>query len=223
LNQKAKKIVEPKLQKIKIERTAHVYTLGEEPNEAENIWLIFHGYGQLASGIIRKFDGFENKKLHVIAPEGSSIFYFRRNPIIIGASWMTRRHREDEIEDYLKYIDAVYGSLNLRDDQTFNVLGFSQGSSTMMRWLNHARPKVSKLINWAGEFPWDVDFKMMTKYLDTIPIKYYCVGDNDEFVTAERFQTLKLKIVEIGSSFQIKRFIGKHEINRKLLLDIIDE
>jgi len=215
--------VEPKLQKLKIERTAHIYTLGADSKEADQIWLIFHGYGQLASRIIRKFDHLTDHKIHILAPEGFSKFYFKRKPLILGASWMTKMHREDEIEDYLYYISKVYSSLDLREDQTFNVLGFSQGSSTMMRWLNHARPKVSKLINWAGEFPKDVDFKMMKDYFETIPTKYYCVGDQDEFVTVERREELKSKIKELGTSFPMKKFEGKHEIDRDLLAEIIAE
>lgn len=215
--------MEPKLQKLKIERTAHVYTLGADSKDADQIWLVFHGYGQLASRIIRKFDGFSDKNIHVVAPEGFSKFYFKRNPLVLGASWMTKMHREDEIEDYIHYITQVYTSLQRRDDQTFNVLGFSQGSSTMMRWLNHARPKVNKIINWAGEFPKDVDFSQMKDYFESIPTKYYCVGDKDEFVTADRIETLQSKINELGTAFPIKKFEGKHEINRVLLAEIIAE
>lgn len=215
--------MEPKLQKLKIERTAHVYSMGVDSKDADQIWLIFHGYGQLASRIIRKFDDFSHKNIHVVAPEGFSKFYFKRNPLVLGASWMTKMHREDEIQDYLHYITTVYKSLHLREDQTFNVLGFSQGSSTMMRWLNHARPKVSKLINWAGEFPKDVDLSELTDYIANIPIKYYCVGDQDQFVNADRIKELKSKIADLGTAFPIREFVGKHEIDRKLLAEIIAE
>jgi len=215
--------VEPKLQKIKIERTAHVYTLGADAHTAEDIWLVFHGYGQLASRIIRKFDEIEDRRIHVIAPEGLSKFYFKRNPLILGASWMTKMHREDEIEDYLNYLDQIYHSLDLRANQNFNVLGFSQGSATMMRWINHARPNLGKLVIWAGEFPPDLDYEMAKSYFKTISKKYYCLGNRDEFFTSEIFDKMTSFVSKYDLGFQYKHFQGKHEINRKLLAQIIAE
>lgn len=215
--------MESKLQKIKIERTAHIYTMGQEAANAKQIWLVFHGYGQLASRIIRKFDGFEDRNIHVIAPEGFSKFYFKRNPLVLGASWMTKRHREDEIEDYLHYIDQIFKTLDIKKDQSFNVLGFSQGSATMMRWLNHARPKVTKVVNWAGEFPPDLDYSLLQEYLDAVPKKYYCVGDQDEFISSESIESLRGKLASDSLDFEIRIFEGTHEINRALLSDIISE
>lgn len=214
--------MEAQLNKIKIKRTAHYYTLGTEAENARDIWLVFHGYGQLASRIIRKFDQFDLEHTHVVAPEGLSKFYFKRDPLILGASWMTKHQRLDEIDDYLNYLDDLYASLHLSSSQSFNVLGFSQGSSTMMRWLKHAQPSLAKMINWAGEFPPDIDYDSFVPYLETIGQKYYCVGDKDSFVTPERLKKFSDFMMKIDTTINLQQFEGGHEINRDLLAKLIN-
>ncbi len=213
---------EPELHTIKISRTAHYYTTGVPCDTASQVWLVFHGYGQLASRIIRKFDHLDLEHTHVIAPEGLNTFYFKRDPLILGASWMTKHHRLDEINDYIQYIDQLVESLTLRSSQTLNVLGFSQGSATMMRWLDHARPNIAKMVNWAGEFPPDIEYEAFIPYLRTIDKKYYCVGDADEFITPKRVKGISEFIDNTDANIELKKFVGTHEINRELLSDIVN-
>lgn len=213
---------EPELHKIKIKRTAHYYTTGVPCVSASTIWLVFHGYGQLASRIIRKFDHLDLEDTHVIAPEGLNKFYFKRDPLILGASWMTKHHRLDEINDYLQYIDQLMKSLTLNASQTVNVLGFSQGSATMMRWLDYARPNIDKMVNWAGEFPPDIEYEAFIPYLKTIGKTYYCVGDADEFLTPKRVEGISGFIDKADANIELKKFVGTHEINRELLSAIVN-
>lgn len=211
----------PELHKLKIKRTAHYYTIGASCHAASEIWLVFHGYGQLASRIIRKFDHLDLQESHIIAPEGLNKFYFKRNPLILGASWMTKHQRLDEIEDYLSYINQVVESLQLQPSQSLNVLGFSQGSATMMRWLDHARPKISKMVNWAGEFPPDIDYDSFDPFLTSIDDCFYCVGDDDEFLTPKRFSFISDFIKNSKADIKIEKFVGTHEINRDVLAAIV--
>lgn len=213
---------EPELHKINIKRTAHYYTLGTESKTAKDIWLVLHGYGQLASRIIRKFDQLDLSEKHIIAPEALNKFYFKREPLTLGATWMTMHQRLDEIQDYLHYLDEIYTSLELSSAQSFNVLGFSQGSATIMRWLDHARPPVSRMINWAGEFPPDIDYDLLVPYLNTIPQKYYCVGDKDSIFTQDKVKLIVDFIAKTDPSISVNQFSGKHEINRDLLATLID-
>jgi len=206
--------------KLTIERTAHYYTLGADIANAKHLWIVFHGYGQLASRIIKKFDGIDLENNFIIAPEGLSKFYFKRSPEILGASWMTKHNRLDEIEDYINYIDKIYTNLIVPHTATLNVLGFSQGSSTMMRWINHTRPSLQKLIIWAGEFPPDINYENFKSYCGSIQEKYYCIGDEDEFINEKlRIKTQQF-IDSFDLDFDIKVFDGKHEIKRPLLYEI---
>ena len=212
--------MESNLLKFKIERTAHVYSLGELNGETTDVWIVFHGYGQLASRIIKKFNHLELDNAYILAPEGISKFYFKRDPLILGASWMSSQHREDEIEDYLKYIDAVYDSLPTSNTWRLNVLGFSQGCTTMMRWLDHRRPNLHKLVMWAGQFPHDMQYEAFKEYFNTITHRFFCVGDSDEFVTPERFKILKDFLGESEMNLEFKHFNGKHVIDRTILSEV---
>jgi len=213
--------MDPSLNKLTIERTAHVYTLGNNGLSRKNIWIVFHGYGQLASRIIRKFDQLDLSDTLVVAPEGISKFYFKREPLILGATWMTSQHREDEIHDYLHYLDKVYDTYAPSGNVTLNVLGFSQGCTTMLRWLDHRRPAVNKMIMWAGQFPHDMDYSLFKDYFSTIKERYYCVGDHDNFMTPERVAQFKSLLEEHQFELEIKKFEGKHVIDRNLLGELV--
>jgi predicted esterase len=126
---------------IQVQRTAHYYTLGEDINDAQHIWLLIHGYGQLASRMIEKFSNSDITSNYYIAPEALSKYYVKRQPNFVGSSWMTKEHRLDEITDYIGYLDQIMTPITsaMRDNQKLNILGFSQGTSTMWRWIEHCR------------------------------------------------------------------------------------
>ena len=85
--------------KIKFPCTAHYYTIGTPSDKIKRVFFVLHGYGQLASQIIHKFDAVMEDTL-IVAPEGLSRFYWNESKGIVGASWMTKKDRLDEIEDY---------------------------------------------------------------------------------------------------------------------------
>ena len=85
--------------KIKVETTAHYYSIGELNNNTSDIWIVCHGYGQLASFFIRKFQDLDAPNRFIIAPEGFNKFYLNGYSGRVGASWMTKENREDEIEE----------------------------------------------------------------------------------------------------------------------------
>jgi len=215
--------MEASLLKFKIERTAHVYTLGQLNEETKDIWIVCHGYGQLASRIIKKFNQLNLDNTYVMAPEGLSKFYYKRKPLIIGSSWMTRENREDEIDDYIQYINSVYDSLPSSGSWRLNVLGFSQGCSTMMRWLDSRRPELYKVIMWAGEFPHDIAYASFKEYFNSASNRFFCVGDTDEFITPERVEGLHAFLVQHELDIEIKQFSGKHEIDRCVLSEVFLE
>ena len=59
--------------RITVPRTARYYTLGEAVTASE-LWLVLHGYGQLARFFLRPFEGMERGRL-IAAPEALSRFY----------------------------------------------------------------------------------------------------------------------------------------------------
>ena len=98
----------PDLHAVRVRRTAHVATLGT-PAAAETWWVALHGYGQRAADFAEQCAALTGPDRAVVAPEALSRFYVDglETHETVGASWMTRAAREDEIADYLEYLDTV--------------------------------------------------------------------------------------------------------------------
>ena len=210
---------------IRISKTAHYYTMGNDINAADNIWILIHGYGQLASRMIGKFSCDTSYNNFYIAPEALSKYYVRRQPNQVGASWMTQEHRLDEIEDYVSYLTELITPIadNLQDHQNLNILGFSQGTSTMWRWINHSRLNFKTIVHWAGEFPKEINYGTITPYLHTIDHKYFCLGDNDEYLTEEHKQLLQAFVKSNDLNMKFKFFSGTHVIDQPTFDSICSE
>jgi len=90
---------------IEVPRTARYLTLG--PGDAADVWIVIHGYGQLAGRFLRRFEPIDDGTRHIVAPEALSRFYVGNEAgrhgqsSKVGATWMTREAREDEITDYV--------------------------------------------------------------------------------------------------------------------------
>ncbi len=141
---------------IPISIKASYYTLNKLTEDTERVWLVFHGYGQLAEYFIKKFEGLDPKKNFIIAPQGLSKYYLDGVYGRVGASWMTKEDRLTEIENQYAYIDAVLKQFDFSDKELI-YFGFSQGTATMGRYAAHAKIPFSKMIIWAGTFPPDTD------------------------------------------------------------------
>ena len=133
------------------------FTIGRPERE---VWFVLHGYGQLAARFLSRFEPIDDGTRLIVAPEGLSRFYLTEDPAErrVGASWMTREDRITEIEDYVRYLDAVYADV-VRSAISVTVLGFSQGATTACRWAALGTSKIDRLIVWGGEVAADVDMR----------------------------------------------------------------
>ena len=93
---------------IKVARTARYFQLGEVGKTIKQVWFVCHGYGQLAGYFLKHFESLANGERLIVAPEGLSRFYLNGFNGRIGASWMTREDRLNDIKDYVIFLDAVY-------------------------------------------------------------------------------------------------------------------
>ncbi|MBK6951958.1 MAG: hypothetical protein IPH24_07885 [Crocinitomicaceae bacterium] len=91
--------------KLVISNTARYFSHGNP--QAKNLVVVLHGYGQLASYFIQKFEFLDPENYYVIAPEGLHRFYLNGTSGRVGASWMTKENREDDITNYLLYLNAL--------------------------------------------------------------------------------------------------------------------
>ncbi|MBL4862177.1 MAG: alpha/beta hydrolase [Crocinitomicaceae bacterium] len=206
---------------IKFPRTAHYYTLGEPSKSTKKFFLVLHGYGQLASQIIHKFRDLETDSF-ILAPEGFSRFYWNERKGIVGASWMTKTDRLSEIEDYCNYIEHLYYQYKnqLPEDVEINILGFSQGGATAVRWIERNRPKFNNLILWGAAFPTDLSYLPMKDYLQNKKL-YVVYGKEDEYISAERIKMHDRFTQQQELKFEMIWFEGRHVIDRTVLHDLV--
>jgi predicted esterase len=162
----------------------------------------------------------------IVAPEGLSRFYLSESPgeRRVGASWMTREDRLAEIEDYVRYLDAVYDDVFRLVDRsrvTVHALGFSQGAATVSRWTAMGRSRVDRLILWGGEFPPDLDLTLEPVVERLRPARPALVyGRADQFITQKVVTTMAERLRAGGVPYQEMSFDGGHELSETVLREL---
>lgn len=151
---------------LSVRRTARIAELGGEVSAPEEVWIVLHGYRQLAPRFMRRFGSLDDGRRRILAPEGLHRFYVDEDggphgaEHRVGASWMTREDRETDIADYLAYLDQVVDMVEGEVGKGVPriVLGFSQGVHTAARWVVSGRsapPRTTVL--WGAGLPGDLD------------------------------------------------------------------
>ena len=161
---------------LKVERTARYWTLGT-PESAEEVWLVLHGYKQLARRFIRRFKPIDNGLRLIVAPEALSRFYVSQEQgrhgvaSVVGATWMTREDRLNEIRDYVEYLDQLVVRIEGETGKVpLTVVGFSQGVATAARWAISGSRAPSRLILWGDFSPPDIDLKLARQRLESVEL-----------------------------------------------------
>lgn len=193
-------------------RSARYFTLGS-PERASELWFVCHGYGQLAARFLERFRPIEAEQRYLVAPEGLSRFYLSEHPAErrVGASWMTKEDRLHEIDDYVRYLDAVYGAIQPRTAKV-TALGFSQGTATVCRWAALGSARIDRLILWGGEVPPDLDLKLLR-----VPRVVLVYGRRDEFFTPKVVAANEARLREHGVPYELISFEGGHVIEADTL------
>src|SRR5947209_18337327 len=196
-------------------RTARYFTVGSL-EEAAELWIVCHGYGQLASRFLERFGPIADDQRCVVAPEGLSRFYLTASPAErrVGASWMTREDRLHEIDDYVRYLDGVYGNVVPRNARV-TALGFSQGTATVCRWAGLGSSRLDRLIVWGGEVPPDLDLKRLR-----VPGLTLVYGTRDQFFTPKVVAATEARLREHEIGYDLVAFDGAHEISEPTLLQV---
>jgi predicted esterase len=208
---------------IAVHKTAHYYTIGTPGPTIRQFWIVCHGYAQLADEFLKEFDLLDNPHTFVVAPEGFNLFYRKGFTGLVGANWMTRQHRESAIADYSSFIQQIYDyyTPQLPADVRIVLLGFSQGSTTVTRWVMHNQPYFHDLVLWAGLPPDDIDYASHRNYLSDKNL-YLLYGSDDPFLTPDRLTSVQDIEDKNGIDFQEETFVGGHEIPVDILQQFIN-
>lgn len=213
---------------ITVPRTARYAVLDADASLANELWLVCHGYGQLASRFIRRFGGLDNGKRLIVAPEALSRFYLsggtgpHSGEDKVGASWMTREGRDAEIADQVTYLDLVrervLGS-PARPGVRVVGFGFSQGAATVCRWAARSAVPPEHLVLWAGGVPADAleDAALDRLMRTTITI---VVGKHDPVVAGTVLRAHRDQLDSAGLPYRLVMFEGGHELDEAVLREI---
>jgi predicted esterase len=207
---------------ITVKKTARYYILGDMSESIETVWFVCHGYGELAYYFLKKFECLKNNKTLIVAPEALNRFYRQGFTGKVGASWMTSEDRNSEIDDYIHFLNSVHdeviSSLNNKNIK-INVLGFSQASATVCRWVAAGLVKPNNLIIWAGFLPHDTDFDKSRELLNQANPQII-LGKKDEFYTSEIVEEHMNLLEEKGINCKLTLFDGGHEIHSDTLMHL---
>lgn len=195
------------------------YCLSHEPTFKETeIWVLFHGYGQLAEFFIKKFLPFDTKGRLFVAPEATNYSYLKDFQGRVGANWMTSHERELAIENNHRYLDQLMDQIlsGFEYPPIVNAFGFSQGVATATRWASRWSGNVNEFILWAGGFAHDLELDLSKKKFEKT--KFISVlGDQDEFVSSEHVQKQRDLINSLNKEVKKISFSGGHIIDSEVL------
>ena len=204
---------------LTVPRTARYFTLGELSPRVTRVWLVCHGYSQLARDFLKYFLPLNAPHRFIVAPEALSRFYLKGTDGKVGATWMTKEDRLHEIRDYINYLNALHDEIfsSLPGERVrLVVLGFSQGTSTVMRWICRGNVQPDRVILWGGGIPADIDLPSLRSLFPHNPLTIV-VGDRDEYIDSSRVEAEKKKLTESGVPYQLITFKGGHRLDAELL------
>ncbi len=207
--------------RLSVSRAARYHTL-DAAGPAREVWFVLHGYGQLAAPFLEDLDALHEAHRLIVAPEALSRFYLPGHERV-GASWMTKEDRRTEIDDYLAFLDGVYGHVFETLDRrgvTVHVLGFSQGATTASRWAALGRAEADRLILWAGELAHDLDLDAHAERLRRLDLTFV-VGTEDALVTPERLAHLETLLIEHSIPYRLRPFKGGHHLDAETLRALV--
>jgi predicted esterase len=207
--------------KIKTEKTGRYFTHGLREANVSTVLFICHGYSQLADRFLRKFESLFRPDIFIVAPEGLHRFYPREGTGKVTASWMTSEDREDDIEDYINFLDNVYREVMPSFPKKVNVvvLGFSQGAATASRWVTLGHSRIDELIVWCGFYPPDMKVSEIPEHIRLKVVS----ATEDRFVTPEEQKEQLAAMKKLTPTLEHFEFEGKHEIDGDMLVKIFPE
>jgi predicted esterase len=216
---------------LRVPRSARYAVMGSFDAPLDEVWIVCHGHGQLASRFLTRFIPIEREDRLFVAPEALSRYYLsapQSGPHApntpVGATWMTSEDRECEIEDYVGYLDLLYDeifSLVRRESVRLWVLGFSQGTATVARWVARGKVDPDRVVLWAGLLPPEltaVDAAALTRRAPLTVV----LGRQDDFAKPDLVAAQDRRLQELGVAYELIRFDGGHEIAPDALRSLAD-
>ncbi|MBM3452035.1 MAG: hypothetical protein FJX84_02705 [Bacteroidetes bacterium] len=200
---------------LTIQKTCRYFSIGEI-NRTKYLLIALHGYGQLPSYFGHKFRALPDDFL-VVIPEGMHRFYLEGTSGRVGASWMTKEAREDDINDNLNYLNQlIHSIISQKSFEKIILLGFSQGGATAARYF-YSNSKINHLILWASVFP--PDLKIENEMKNENKSNVFVLGNQDPYFTKSQFSETINFYSNLG--FKTIEYSGNHSIDSAVLKNLL--
>ncbi len=206
---------------ISISRTLRYFQYGECDSSTKQLIIALHGYGQHPMFFLRKLASLQNEQRCIVAPEGLHRFYVQGTSGRVGASWMTKEDRLNDIADNNHYLTKLLSKLNPSQTTEIILLGFSQGTATAVRFFCSTSLRVDRLILWAGSFPPDLPFPENVDRLNSCDLNLV-IGDEDEFISRTDVKHIEDLLKEANVTFKLHTFQGKHDLDAATLDNLLE-
>lgn len=204
---------------IRVSRTLRYYTRGEFAPERP-LLTVLHGYAQHPGFFIRKVEGLVSDGWSVLAPEGLHRFYIEGSSGRVGASWMTKEDRLNDIADQTLYLNELFRTEPMMQAGQRVLLGFSQGAATAVRYFCATNHRIDHLILWAGSFPPDVPLPDNGAHFRSAKISLV-IGIDDAVVVPEQYVQLHTYLSELGIEAKLHHFDGGHDLHLPTLQQVL--
>jgi predicted esterase len=216
---------------LEVTRTARYCTLGVPSPEVRELWLVCHGYGQLAAAFLEGFRVLAVPERLIVAPEALSRFYVGQEQGAhgpdspVGATWMTREDRLVEIEDYVAYLDRLHREVEgtLRSDCPLRriALGFSQGTATIARWAARTDAPIEELVLWGGRLPPELDPVVIAKRWQGARVTLVA-GSRDRWIQGKALREEAASLAAHGVATRVMTFEGGHRLDAGTLQSVAE-
>jgi predicted esterase len=210
---------------IVVPRTARYYQLGEAAGG--DLWIVLHGFGQLAGDFVEYFNGIADGARVIVAPEALNRYYTAPLTVPsaerpVGATWMTREFRDAEIRDYVRYLDVLHEELakTLRPRRTV-VVGFSQGGATASRWAVQGRTDIHSLVLWGATLPPDLDLAASRERLAALRLRLV-IGETDQYISGSMLSRERERLTNARIPFDVVEYDAGHSIKRAVLQEVAE-
>lgn len=218
-----------RLKHFTTQRHARCAVRGPELHKSvSELWILLHGYGQLATDFLGSCSALDDGRRLLVAPEALSRFYNTSSEATarshrdsaVGASWMTREERSFEIRDYLAWLQQAYEhfAAPLPPSTPVNVLGFSQGGATASRWVASGSVSANRLICWGSSIAPEIDLgdqSLIRRARTSIVI-----GDRDRSVSKDQIDAERRRLDAAGFDYEFVQFAGGHRMDDTALAEI---
>lgn len=208
---------------FKTEKTARYSTYGNLSDRTKYFWFALHGSNMRCEQMLYKFSEFNPDEHFIVAPEGLNRHYEKGFGGDVVASWMTKRDRLEEISDFNLYLSSLYAKYSKLLPVACKkiVFGFSQGGTTIFRWLNANSVEVDYVLAYSCWIPEDIDLSSLSSHIPKAKL-VYTYGLQDQFLTEERIQQVNDIITRNKLEVKSLPYAGEHRVDKGNLKSIFE-